>query len=214
MPTIVENLQKYRIFNMFLLVMVLILSGCLSFNNDEEESYSLNLIVNKNNNGSYKIVVKSKINWGSIDSVRYYVINETYRTIQHGTVGLKNVSGDWFGIDVTWDDDGNNDTNINNGKADRAENAGGSYTDAIQAQIRIQAVINGSQNNVSFQRSEGVISASFHDNDFNGILSNDDYFIIKGNNVPDFIHSANDTYSFDIMTEKTDILFKARLNNY
>lgn len=98
---------------------------------------------------------------------------------ESGEIALQNISGDWHGIDVTWDDKGFADINPGNGQAERARSAGGPYTDRRQPQIRIEAVQSGFQEDVSNQKSEGLISVSFTDNDRDGDLSAGDVFHVE-----------------------------------
>lgn len=114
-----------------------------------------------------------------LESFQYDLRNQNGNYLQSGIIGLDNLSGGWLGIDVTWDDDGDNDIYPGNGQADRSDYAGGPYSDPIQAQIRINDVISGNQSGKPNQANEGIILLSFYDSDLNGKLTSNDYFFIN-----------------------------------
>ena len=131
----------------------------------------------------------------SLSSYHIFLMDPEGRTIQNNKIELQNLSGEWYGIDVTWDDNGGFDTEQENGVADRSTNAGGAYSDPAQAQSRIDSVKEGYQSDRLYQRGEGTISVSFYDYDQNNILSAGDAFHIQGNSSK---HKANDEYRLQI----------------
>lgn len=154
----------------------------------------------EDSNGNYQCkVIKISKNY-AMEAFQYFLKDNTGLTKQFGEIALQNISGSWHGVDVTWDDDGSADT-TSNGKADRAVSAGEAYTDTTQAQTRIDAVQAGTQGTVANQKSEGVISVSFNDNDRNGKFTAGDQFLVVGNDVT---HTANDDYRLEIKYDITD----------
>ena len=152
----------------------------------------------QNGDGSYNVtVVKITQNY-SLESFKYYLKKQDGRTEQFGKIALQNLSGRWGGVDVTWDDNGSNDLDPGNHQSDRNSTDGGAYSDPLQAQIRIDDIINGTQENKTHQRSEGTISVSYYDRDLNGLFSAGDTFVIQGNNDQ---HPANDDYYLEICYE-------------
>ena len=137
-----------------------------------------------------------------LDDFQYYLKNGGGLTQQFGEIAMQNISGNWHGVDVTWDDDGSADTNQDNDKADRADSAGGAYSDTTQAQIRIDAVQAGNQaSGTANQKGEGTISVSFYDNDRNGKFTAGDQFTILGNGAT---HQADNDYRLEIKYDITD----------
>lgn len=132
----------------------------------------------KRSNGDYSVTVLSQSIAQSLDSFEYTLKDKAGSPIQSGEIALQNLSGKWHGIDVT-----------NDGKtADH-------YTDADQAQVRIDDVQAGNQSAKPYQKGEGTISLSFFDNDKDGQLTAGDMFMAQGN---DGTHMAEDGYAFEI----------------
>jgi len=155
----------------------------------------------EDSNGHYQCrAIKTSKNY-NLEAYQYFLKDSTGLTKQFGEIALQNISGDWHGVDVTWDDDGSADTNQGNGKADRADGAGGAYSDTPQAQIRLDAVQAGTQDAADNQKSEGTISVRFNDNDRNGKLTAGDQFTVRGN---DATHTANDDYTFVLKYDISD----------
>ena len=146
---------------------------------------------NDDSNGYYRISIIATSSNKNLTFIKYSLKDQDNNTWQSGEVCLQNLSGNWEGIDVTWDGKTKNRTDAN----------GGNYSDPEQAQIRIDAIREGNQQNESFQKNEGLISVSFNDNDLSGTLSAGDMFSIKGN---DDLHVANDSYFFEIYYDLTD----------
>ena len=158
-----------------------------------------------NEDGSYIVmVVKVKAGW-NLDRFTFHLKKPDGLTFQYGSVSLQNFSGTWRGIDVTWDDDGPNDVVPGNNQSDRGVSAGGAYPDPEQAQVRINSVKQGYQNNISNQVNEGNISVSFHDKDLDGNLTAGDTFVIRGNSES---HPANEEFGFilyfDVLTTEDE----------
>ena len=153
------------------------------------------LFSQSNDDGSYTIHVVQTTYDADLAAFQFFLKDPSYRTYQYGEIELQNISGEWHGIDVTWDDDGVNDTNRGNNKANRASSAGGAYTDSTQAQIRIDDVQAGNQGKKANQRSEGNISVTFHDNDFDGKLSAGDIFMVDD--------TADDEHYFELKYDYT-----------
>jgi len=155
----------------------------------------------EDSNGDYQCrVIKISKNY-DLEAFQYFLKDQTGLTKQFGEIALQNISGDWHGVDVTWDDDGSADTNQGNNKADRAEGAGGAYTDSDQAQIRLDDVQAGPQGAKDNQKSEGTISVRFNDNDRNGKFTAGDQFTVRGNEAT---HTADDDYKLEIKYDITD----------
>jgi len=152
-------------------------------------------------NGSYQVQIIGISHDFNLSSYKFYLMNSNNVSQQSGEIALQNISGVWHGVDVTWDDDGDNDINPGNNKADRAESANGSYSDTTQAQIRIDDVQAGSQSNKDHQKSEGTISVSFFDDDTNGKLTKGDYFYVRGNEPQ---HQADDSWQMVIQHDITN----------
>jgi len=153
----------------------------------------MQLTCEKTSNHTYRVEIINTTDSLALTYFVYYLQDENRTTREYGEIALSNYSGKWGGIDITWDDNRENDTHPQNGMSDRGKSAGGPYSDPGQAQQRINDVINGSQRRKNHQRNEGAISVIFFDNDLNSLFSINDYFIIKGN---DDIHPANDSFTF------------------
>ena len=155
----------------------------------------------EDSNGNYRCkVIKISHNM-DLEAFQYYLKDTTGLTRQFGEIALQNISGDWHGVDVTWDDGGSADVAPYNYRADRAIEAGRDYSDPRQAQIRIDDVRAGYQASKNAQKSEGPISVSFDDNDRNGKLTAGDDFIVRGNSLD---HPANDDYRLEIKYDISD----------
>ena len=164
----------------------------------------------KDSNDNYRLYIIKASPQIRLEDYQYYLKDGSGITKQFGEVALQNLSGKWHGIDATWDDDGTADTNQGNDKADRGNDAGGAYNDTTQAQIRIDAVQAGSQETVDYQKSEGTISVSFIDNDYDGKLTAGDQFLVRGNSDT---HTANDDYRLELKYDITgDTVASVRLN--
>lgn len=172
------------------------------FRLDEPESPNPVVVLDssRDSNDDYRVHVIKANPSVRIDDFQYYLKDVSGLTKQFCEIALQNISGDWHGVDVTWDDDGSADPN-SNGKADRSDDAGGPYTDTTQAQTRIDAVQAGTQGTTDNQKSEGTISVSFTDNDYNGKLTSGDLFLVQGN---DATHTANDDYHLVLRFDITD----------
>ena len=162
---------------------------------------AINLDSSKDSNDDYRVSVISTSMNIELESFHYFLRDSNDLTQQFGEIALQNLSGDWHGIDVTWDDDGSADTNQGNNKADRSAGAGGAYSDPDQAQIRIDDIQAGTQGSKDHQKSEGTISVSYQDNDRDGKLTAGDSFLILGN---DATHKANDDYTLDLKYDLND----------
>ena len=155
----------------------------------------------EDSNGDYQCnAIKTSKNI-ALESFQYFLKDATGLTRQFGEIALQNISGQWHGIEVTWDDTGGSDTKPGNGRSDRADSAGGPYNDPRQAQIRIDSIRSGSQDHDNIQKSEGLISVSFSDNDRNGKLTAGDRFSVQGNRPE---HPANDEWRLEIKYDITD----------
>ena len=155
----------------------------------------------EDSNGNYRcVVIKTTRNY-DLTGFQYFIKDPTCLTHQFGEIALQNISGQWKGIDVTWDDDERADTTVGNAEADRANSAGGQYSDPSKAQLRIDAVQTGYQNTTANQKSEGIISVSFSDNDRNGKLTAGDQFMVRGNSRD---HPANDDWRLEVKYDITD----------
>lgn len=146
------------------------------------------LFVEKDDSNDDYTVHVVQTSWNdSVEAFQFRLNDNSSTTIQEGEIGMQNISGRWHGIDITWD-----------GKAaTRDEDNGGSYSDATQAQNRMDDVRDGnSPSGTAYQKGEGAISVSYYDNDHDGYLSDGDHFTIRGNGGPH--HPANDTYEFQL----------------
>ena len=137
----------------------------------------------------------------SLETFQYILRDNNGLSEQFGEIALSNFSGQWHGIDVTWDDNGPHDQMTGNGLADRAASAGGPYHDPEQAQDRIEAVKAGYQDATPDQNEAGAISVSFIDTDLDGKLTAGDQFIIRGSSDD---HPADDDYRLEIKFKLTD----------
>ena len=156
-----------------------------SFIQSGESSPILVMDSTKRSDGSYQISVISISAKKDIEAFQFYLKDDLSRTQQDGEVGLQNISGQWHGVDITWD-----------GKtSSRADENGGAYADTTQAQKRIDGVQAGSQTSGNYQKAEGTISVYFYDNDFDGKLTPGDIFNVKGNSAT---HTADDDWTFDL----------------
>ncbi len=155
----------------------------------------------EDSNGDYHCkVIKISMNY-DLEAYQYFLKDNTGLTKQFGEIGLQNISGDWHGVDVTWDDNAQADLIPGNHFADRHTNAGGAYTDPYQAQVRLDDVQTGYQGTKGNQKGEGTISVLFNDKDRNGKLTAGDEFLIRGNSRD---HTANDDYKLEIKYDITD----------
>jgi len=172
-----------------------------SFLQQGENAPIVQMDCTEDSNGNYRCVVIKISENIALESFQYFLKDESGLTKQFGEIALQNMSGGvWHGVDVTWDDDGDADGN-NDGFADRADGAGGAYSDPTQAETRINAVLAGSQSGVANQKSEGTISVQFNDNDRNGKFTAGDQIYILGNGVT---HTATDDYKLEIKFDITD----------
>ncbi len=169
-----------------------------SFLEQEEYGQILRMESTENDDGSYTLTMTKIPQNHPLEAFQYSLKDDGGMTKQFGEIALQNVSGRWHGVDVTWDDNGTNDVTPGNQKADRNESAGGPYGDPFQAQTRIDDVLNSSQPDREYQKSEGVISVLFYDNDFDGNLSVGDYFNVLGNDHPNAHHNADGCWRFQI----------------
>ena len=203
--------NEIKVLLITILIILIAYSGCLSDGNEKPPVTHFSIVKKSDNIYILTLVTQSK-NGEYLENVRYHFVNKTGVEIQFGIIALSNISGKWSGIDVTWDDNGANDSNKNNEMADKPESAGGEYSDSRQAQVRIQDIINGFQENKTYQKSEGDIYVSFNDDNLDGNLSNGDYFIIKSSHESSLI--IDDSYSFKLITQNTDLYLITKLSDY
>ncbi len=188
-----------RILSIFVILLTISIawSGCLE--SSETDLSWVKFKTTKIDEGLCQLTIKdltlSKVR---LEDMRYSLKNQSGWSQQYGVLPLWNISGKWHGIDITWDDNGTYDPEPGNGMADRNESADGPYSDPHQAQIRIEAVKASYQSNQSHQKSEGTISVSFFDSDFNGLFSDGDFFTIFMNGHPETKHNATSNWKLEI----------------
>lgn len=167
---------------LILIVVFLVVStrpGCI------ECAPELVLLATKDDNSTYQITVLSISSKKDIENYIFYLKDEMGQTHEEGEIALQNISEQWHGIDITWD----------NRTKERNLSHGGEYSDPIQAQVRINDVIAGNQDEKEYQKGEGPISISFVDGDLNGKLSAGDIFKIRANNT---MHPAKENWLFEL----------------
>lgn len=155
----------------------------------------------KREGSDYKLSVVKISQDLDLKAFSYYLKNGGGLTKQFGEIALQNISGQWHGVDVTWDDDGQADYRPGNRFADRSPSAEGAYSDPYQAQLRLDDVQAGFQGPKDNQKSEGTISVLFNDSDRNGKFTAGDQFTILGNSLD---HPANDDWRLEIKYDITD----------
>ena len=165
----------------------------------EQEEYGpvLSMESTENDDGSYTLTMTHISRDHPLDIFQYFLKDDGGLTKQFGEIALQNISGRWHGIDVTWNDSGTGGAFLGDRRAVRPDSAGGPYGDPFQAQARIDDVLNGSQSDREYQKSDGTISVSFHDNDFDGNLTVGDQFIVLGNSHPNADHKADGCWRFE-----------------
>jgi len=164
-------------------VVVVIIAGMgllIAMSDTGEETPSISLSSRRTGEFTYQVTVTKAKPTAGLEAFTFNLMDDFKLNYQTGKVGLQNATGVWEGIDVTWADGRVNDAQPYNDRADRAASAGGAYEDPVQAQVRIEAVLMGGQENSSYQLSEGPISVSFIDSDKNGRLTAGDLFNIQG----------------------------------
>jgi len=191
----------------FIIVVVVVVTSSISayvyvwkasFLEQGESSPMISLKSTRNDDGSYTVIFTNVYKEFSLNPWFYFLKAETGLTKEFGKIALQNISGYWHGIDVTWDDNGTLDMIPGNHLADRNYSAGGPYSDPFQAQIRLDAVIQGFQSEKKHQKGEGVISVSFYDDDYDGNLSVGDYLMVFGNGYPTADYLADDCWRLEI----------------
>jgi len=149
----------------------------------------------------YRLTVTNISSEKFLVAYAYFLKDDSGLTKQYGEIALQNISGEWHGIDVTWDDKGPHDPVPDNGLADKPATILNAYSDPNLAQNRIDSVKNGCQVDLPNQKSEGNISVSFIDADVDGRFTIGDHFIVKGHTAS---HPANDDWKLEIKYKPTD----------
>lgn len=184
-----------------MVVVVLILAGMgllIALSDTGEGTPEVALASSRTGEFTYQVTV-TRASPGALLEHFTYNLRDAFKLIyQTGQVGLQNTTKGWAGIDVTWADGSAHDTLKGNQQADRAATAGGPYEDPAQAQLRIEAVLQGGQDNATDQLGEGVISVSFVDVDGNGLLTAGDRFTVQSHSA---YHPASDDHFLELVYE-------------